>query len=391
MKTQLYNKVEQEHDLFQNDEIYMSPQQKYISENIIHKAFKLGNFEIEKTPDFRYSIIYAILSHCEKYKIPLPKQVEDQKTMKTKINAVIQLLVEYWEKILKSDKEAQHVDLQQVKETQQRIHKIKNPKKGIGIDTSDIFILARILKIRIYVYYEDKRKWEENVPRTSRFITGGGIYYYKEQVNGNIFLYCRSNGTFDGIYPKIATQKTITLVKPSLKKGESKLKKVTILKKTAPTKKPTTIAELKKINLKTMKESKKMKEKVKKAQEKKLKEAKKEQEKAKKAQEKKLKEAKKEQQKAKKAQEKKLKEAKKEEEKAKKAQEKKLKEAKKEQEKAKKAHEKPKRCPKGTRRNKVSGDCEPVQMIKDVKQKLKRCPKGTRRNKKTGQCEPVKI
>ena len=388
MKRQLYNKVEEEHNLFQNDEIYMSPQQKYISENIIHKAFKLGNFEIEKTPDFKYSIIYAILSHCEKYKIPLPKQIEDQKTMKTKINAVIQLLVEYWEKILKMDKEAQHVDLQQVKETQQRIHKIKNPEKGIGIDTFDIFILARILKIRIYVYYEDKRKWEENVPRTSRFITGGGIYYYKEQVNGNLFLYCRSNGTFDRIYPKIATQKTITLVKPTVRKGQSKLKKITIVKKKIP-KKPTTIAELKKINLKTMKESKKMKEKAKKEQEKKLKEAKKEQEKAKNEQEKKLKEAKKEQEKAKKAHEKKLKEAKKEQEKAKKAQEKKLKEAKKEQEKAKKA-EKPKRCPKGTRRNKTSGECEPVQMIKDVKQKLKRCPKGTRRNKKTGQCEPVK-
>ena len=41
MKRQLYNKVEEEHNLFQNDEIYMSPQQKYISENIIHKAFKL--------------------------------------------------------------------------------------------------------------------------------------------------------------------------------------------------------------------------------------------------------------------------------------------------------------------------------------------------------------
>ena len=373
MKTQLYNKVEQEHDLFQNDEIYMSPQQKYISENIIHKAFKLGNFEIEKTPDFRYSIIYAILSHCEKYKIPLPKQVGEKKTMKEKINVVIRLLVEYWENILKSDKEAQHVDLQQVKETQQRIHKIKNPKKGIGIDTADIFILARILKIRIYVYYEDKRKWEENVPRTSRFLPEGGIYYYKEHVNGNVFLYCRSNGTFDRIYPKIATQKTITLIKkPTLKKEESKLKKVTILKKTAPTKKPTTIAELKKINLKTMKESKKMKEKAKKEQEKKLKEAKKAQEKAKKEQEKKLKEAKKEQ------------------EKAKKAQEKKLKEAKKEQEKAKKAQEKPKRCPKGTRRNKTTGECEPIQMIKASTQKLKRCPKGTRRNKKTGECEPVK-
>jgi hypothetical protein len=38
------------------------------------------------------------------------------------------------------------------------------------------------------------------------------------------------------------------------------------------------------------------------------------------------------------------------------------------------------RCPKGTRRNKKSGNCEP-------KKASTRCPKGTRRNKKTGDCE----
>lgn len=38
------------------------------------------------------------------------------------------------------------------------------------------------------------------------------------------------------------------------------------------------------------------------------------------------------------------------------------------------------RCPKGTRRNKKSGNCEP-------KKTSTRCPKGTRRNKKTGDCE----
>ena len=39
------------------------------------------------------------------------------------------------------------------------------------------------------------------------------------------------------------------------------------------------------------------------------------------------------------------------------------------------------KCPKGTRRSKKTGNCEPY-----IKQA--RCPKGTRRNKKTGKCEP---
>jgi hypothetical protein len=38
------------------------------------------------------------------------------------------------------------------------------------------------------------------------------------------------------------------------------------------------------------------------------------------------------------------------------------------------------RCPKGTRRNKKSGNCE-------TKKPSTRCPKGTRRNKQTGDCE----
>ena len=56
---------------------------------------------------------------------------------------------------------------------------------------------------------------------------------------------------------------------------------------------------------------------------------------------------------------------------------------------------KPKRCPKGTRKNK-SGDCVPVSKksintVSDApspKQKPKKCPKGTRKNK-SGNCVPV--
>ena len=40
------------------------------------------------------------------------------------------------------------------------------------------------------------------------------------------------------------------------------------------------------------------------------------------------------------------------------------------------------RCPKGTRRNKKTGNCEPNDKVTTT-----RCPKGTRRNKKTGLCE----
>ena len=43
-----------------------------------------------------------------------------------------------------------------------------------------------------------------------------------------------------------------------------------------------------------------------------------------------------------------------------------------------------KRCPKGTRRNKRTGQCENISM---TKKNRKRCPNGTRRNKKTGECE----
>ena len=39
------------------------------------------------------------------------------------------------------------------------------------------------------------------------------------------------------------------------------------------------------------------------------------------------------------------------------------------------------KCPKGTRRSKKTGNCEPYT-------KQPKCPKGTRRNKKTGNCEP---
>jgi serine/threonine protein kinase len=59
-----------------------------------------------------------------------------------------------------------------------------------------------------------------------------------------------------------------------------------------------------------------------------------------------------------------------------------------------------KRCPKGTRRNKKTGNCEPSGKEPSGKKSSgkfytanlipvsKRCPKGTRRNKKTGNCEP---
>lgn len=64
----------------------------------------------------------------------------------------------------------------------------------------------------------------------------------------------------------------------------------------------------------------------------------------------------------------------------------------------KKSEEKMKRCPKGTRRNKTTGECEPTKKVeaeskeqKLPKEKMKRCPKGTRRNKNTGECEPTKI
>jgi len=43
------------------------------------------------------------------------------------------------------------------------------------------------------------------------------------------------------------------------------------------------------------------------------------------------------------------------------------------------------RCPKGTRRNKKTGECEQIGKTQ------KKCPKGTRRNKKTGECESAKV
>ena len=82
-----------------------------------------------------------------------------------------------------------------------------------------------------------------------------------------------------------------------------------------------------------------------------------------------------------------------------------------------------KRCPKGTRRNKKTGNCDPVTLKvkkrddektqprpktpspktpspkkptpkkpspkKPTLKKHKRCPKGTRKNKKTGNCDPI--
>ena len=70
----------------------------------------------------------------------------------------------------------------------------------------------------------------------------------------------------------------------------------------------------------------------------------------------------------------------------------------------KSATQKRKRCPKGTRKNKKTGNCEPVKKksLSTSKSKIstpviapkpairKRCPNGTRKNKKTGNCEPTK-
>jgi len=59
---------------------------------------------------------------------------------------------------------------------------------------------------------------------------------------------------------------------------------------------------------------------------------------------------------------------------------------------------KSRRCPNGTRKNKITGNCEPIittnSVIKErnpVKQKTKskRCPNGTRKNKITGLCEKI--
>ena len=66
--------------------------------------------------------------------------------------------------------------------------------------------------------------------------------------------------------------------------------------------------------------------------------------------------------------------------------------------------QKRKRCPKGTRKNKKTGNCEPVKkkslpaskpktptpVVASKPAIRKRCPKGTRKNKKTGNCEPTK-
>ena len=52
-----------------------------------------------------------------------------------------------------------------------------------------------------------------------------------------------------------------------------------------------------------------------------------------------------------------------------------------------------KRCPKGSRRNKKTGNCDPVTQVNApvpvVPVKVKRCPKGSRRNKKTGECDKI--
>jgi hypothetical protein len=64
---------------------------------------------------------------------------------------------------------------------------------------------------------------------------------------------------------------------------------------------------------------------------------------------------------------------------------------------AKKQTTKSKRCPNGTRKNKITGNCEPIitnsykKENKPLKQKTKskRCPNGTRKNKISGLCEKI--
>ena len=63
-----------------------------------------------------------------------------------------------------------------------------------------------------------------------------------------------------------------------------------------------------------------------------------------------------------------------------------------------KLKKKRKRCPRGTRMNKTTGECEKVRLKLIPKPKTpspppkpKRCEKGTRRNKKTGKCEKIEL
>ena len=57
---------------------------------------------------------------------------------------------------------------------------------------------------------------------------------------------------------------------------------------------------------------------------------------------------------------------------------------------------KEKRCPKGSRKNKITGNCDPnvVAVVAPavvspaVVARVGRCPNGTRKNKRTGKCDP---
>lgn len=258
MEKQLYTTAEKEHDLFQNDDIYKSPQEKFIMEHVTHQPFKLKNFCIETSINSKYSILFAILSHCEHYKVPLPKVVEEKKTLKEKVLVVRKLLQNYWDHILKLDQEQDKIDHQEVKKTKDRIRLIKNPIKGLGIDTQEAYFLARILHLRIYVYDHDGKSWQENSTSYTKPLPGGGIYYYKEHVNSNLFLYCRSNGIFDRIYPKFLKDEPTS--PPYAMKKESKAKKA------LPTKKGvTTLDMLKKENRKKRKAVEKAKKEQQKA------------------------------------------------------------------------------------------------------------------------------
>lgn len=52
-----------------------------------------------------------------------------------------------------------------------------------------------------------------------------------------------------------------------------------------------------------------------------------------------------------------------------------------------------KRCPKGTRKNPKTKECDPIKIktksLAKSPQSRKRCPKGTRKNPKTGNCDPI--
>ena len=314
---ELYDQIDQEHSRYAEDsgkstevEEELSPQEKYIKDKILSQIYLVRNFEIVKSPIMSYSILYALGKHIEKYPTLIPTSLQG-KELKEKIRLLRVHLLKYHETFLKESKERK--DQFSINEGQRNIRFVRSPVKGIGIDDpSDILLLARFLKVRIYVYQQDAKKWNTVIPTNARVVStpeGGRLYYYKERVKGNIFLFQNKSHHFDLIYPKVASLAEQEKKKLVLKKIPSLKKKVVV--KRPEKKKMKTILPEKHIPLPVIVEQVL-------------------------------------------------------------------------------SIEKPKRCPKGTRRNKSTGLCEPVEKVDTGKvEKAKRCPKGTRRNKSTGLCEPV--